>query len=188
MRNLILMAKILFIISCSRTGKTNKIEVIEPEFTVTANLDAPHNYCFEVEIDVVVKKDDIFHVFYKDLNDKDYSADRVVEQKIKGMENSQIVVFSIPEGIIPTGLRLDFGMNYVQSSIKLNTFIIRQERNELYFDEEMFIQLFKPNKHTMYDKQSKLISSRPIEGKYDPNFTSIDLHNITFSLIDRIIP
>lgn len=179
-----LTACTLCILSCVKTQKTKKIKASEPQIAIVVNHEVPSYYFFEVEMDVVVKKNDKFHLFYKDFNDSGYSSTRVLEQMIKGKENTQKVVFSIPEGVIPTGLRIDVGMNYSQAPIILNSLKIRYDRKEIYFNEEMFIQLFRPNKFTNYSKKNKTITTQPIDGKYDPNFSSINLEEITFSLLD----
>jgi hypothetical protein len=184
MRKFILTVGVLVIIACVKNKETKKTEETDPQITVVTNHEASGNYYFEVEMDVVVEKNDKFHLFYKDFNDSGYSSIRVLEQMIRGRENSQKVVFSIPEGVIPIGLRIDVGMNYSQSPIILNSLKIRYDRKEFYFNEEMFIQLFRPNKFTYYSKQNKTITTQPIDGKFDPHYISINLEEIIFSLLD----
>lgn len=180
-----LTACFLCILSCVRTKETKKTNVSEPQIAIVVNYEAPSYNFFEVEMDVIVKKNDKFHLFYKDFNDNGYSSTRVLEQMIKGKEHAQKIVFSIPEGVIPSGLRIDFGMNYSQLPITLNSLKIRYDRKEFYFNEEMFVQLFRPNKFTYYSKKNKTITSNPINGKYDPNYSSINLEEIVFSLIEE---
>tara|TARA_B110000967_G_C18900429_1_gene574488 strand:- start:6596 stop:7135 length:540 start_codon:yes stop_codon:yes gene_type:complete len=139
---------------------------------------------FEVIMDVVVKKNDKFHLFFKDLNVKDYSANRVLEKKINGIDQIQTIVFLIPVEVIPTGLRIDFGINYSQEPIALLGFKIRYDNNEFDFNENKFEQLFRPNKFVNYNEKTKLITTSSIQGQYDPNFESINLEEIVFSMLD----
>ncbi|MDA9334940.1 hypothetical protein N9Q89_02140 [Flavobacteriaceae bacterium] len=139
---------------------------------------------FEVIMDVVVKKNDKFHLFYKDLNAKDYSANRVLEKKINGIDQIQTIIFLIPAEVIPTGLRIDFGINYSQEPIALLGFKIRYDKNEFDFNENKFEQLFRPNKFVNYNEKTKLITTTSIQGQYDPNFESINLEEIVFSMLD----
>ena len=67
---------------------------------------------FRVTLDVVAKKNDDFCLLYTEdgsINFKDG-----VWQAVKGSESSQKVVFTLPQDVKPTQLRIDFGMNKEQ--------------------------------------------------------------------------
>jgi len=183
MERLFLIICLITAISCKPEKKVEK-ENIPVDSTITTNMKTEGEMYFEIIMDVVVLKDDKFHVFYKDFNDKGFSDERVVEAIVEGNKNSQKIVFAIPEGIIPVGLRIDFGSNYGQEPIKLNKLKIRFDRNEFDFNDGKFEQLFKPNKFVFYDERSKEIIAEPIDGVYDPNFVSINIEDIIFLLMD----
>lgn len=173
---------ILSLTSCKSDKKENKIESEKPTISINNDIEG-HSY-YEVIMDIVVLKDDKFHVFYKDFNNDGFSDQRVIEAVVKGSKDPQQVVFAIPEEIIPNGLRLDFGINYGQDPIKLNNLKIRFDKNEFDFNDGKFEQLFKPNKFVSYDVENQKIITEPIDGAYDPNFVSINLEDIVFSLMD----
>ncbi|MEO8933671.1 MAG: hypothetical protein ABI295_05140, partial [Xanthomarina sp.] len=108
MKRIILFICLISIVSCKSDKKTERIESFD-ENTITINAEIEGNMYFEIIMDVVVLKDDKFHVFYKDFNDEGFSEERVIEAIVKGNKNNQQVVFAIPEEVIPNGLRLDFG-------------------------------------------------------------------------------
>jgi len=74
---------------------------------------------FRVTLDVVTKKNDDFCVLY--TQDGSINFKDGVWQAVKGSNNSQKVVFTLPEGVKPTQLRIDFGMNKEQEDIILNS-------------------------------------------------------------------
>lgn len=75
---------------------------------------------FRVTLDVVAKKNDDFCLLYTE--DGSINFKEGVWQAIKGSNNSQKVVFTLPENVKPTQLRIDFGMNKEQEEIILNSF------------------------------------------------------------------
>ncbi|QFZ54434.1 hypothetical protein FEZ18_06310 [Oceanihabitans sp. IOP_32] len=183
MKQLVLLIGFVAFFACKSEKKKTQILETEDD-TIVVNNEIEGNQYFEVILDAVVKKDDKFHLFYKDFNSKEYSSKRVLEVIVKGSENSQKLVFSIPEGIIPNGLRLDFGVNYSQEPITLNNLKITYNNKEFYFNDGKFEQLFKPNKYIIYNEKDKLITTQPINGSYDPNFVSINIEDIVFSMLD----
>ncbi|EGV43072.1 hypothetical protein BZARG_1632 [Bizionia argentinensis JUB59] len=183
MKRLFLFFCFVSIISC-KSDKKEEQKTIPIDNTITTNTEIDGKMYFEIIMDAVVLKDDKFHVFYKDFNDGGFSGERVIEALVKGNVNNQQIIFAIPEEIIPNGLRLDFGVNYGQEPIKLNSLKIRFDKREFQFNDGKFEQLFKPNKFVIYGEKDKEIITEPIDGLYDPNFVSINLEDIIFSLMD----
>ncbi|MFV0565528.1 MAG: hypothetical protein ACK5NB_06830 [Flavobacteriaceae bacterium] len=183
MKKLILLFSLISVISCRDNKKENQ-NVVEEQYNVITNDSVADNLYYEVIIGVIVKQNDRFHLFYKDFNDDGYSSDRVIETIIKGSEINQQITFPIPEEVIPNGLRIDFGINYSQPPIILNSLKIRYNKKEFSFDDGKFEQLFRPNKFVSYNELEKKIVTEPIDGVYDPNFVSIDIGEIFFSLMD----
>lgn len=75
---------------------------------------------FIVTLDVIAKKNDDFCLLYTE--DGSINFKEGVWQSIKGSNNSQKLVFSLPDDAKPTQLRIDFGMNKEQEEIILNSF------------------------------------------------------------------
>lgn len=182
MKKIILLICFAAFVSCKLDKKEEQI--MPDKNLIITNNDIDGKLYFEVIMDVVVLKDDKFHLFYKDFNDNGYSDQRVIEAVVKGSEDNQQIVYAIPEEIMPIGLRLDFGINYNQEPIKLNKLKLRFDKKEFEFNDGKFEQLFRPNKFVSYDVENHKIVAEPIDGFYDPNFVSINLEDIVFSLID----
>jgi hypothetical protein len=65
---------------------------------------------FRVEVDVVATKDDTFSVFYTTNGTIDFNANEVIWYPVKGSANEQHLYADLPKDIIPSHLRLDFGL------------------------------------------------------------------------------
>ncbi|MHA7942474.1 hypothetical protein ACJOV8_005345 [Formosa sp. 3Alg 14/1] len=183
MRLLIILITLISFFSCKSEKKSSKdIEANDHQFVI--NNEVEGHLFYEIILDVVVKKDDKFHVFYKDFNNSGYAPERALMNEVKGSEDVQSIVFKIPEEIIPNGLRIDFGVNYSQEPIVLKNLKIRYDKKEFYFDDGKFEQLFKPSKYASYNNTAKLIVTQPIDGAYDPNFVSVNIEGIVFPMLD----
>lgn len=75
---------------------------------------------FIVTLDVVAKKNDDFCLLYSE--DGSINFKEGVWQAIKGSDNSQKVVFTLPSNVKPTQFRIDFGMNKEQEEVIFNSF------------------------------------------------------------------
>jgi hypothetical protein len=90
---------------------------------VKSNQDAKNNQTssvFRVTAKVVIKGDDTFSLFYTEDGSTDFKIDPIWVA-VKGSETEQNVVFSLPEDIIPTELRLDFGFKKNPQDITLRS-------------------------------------------------------------------
>lgn len=73
---------------------------------------------FKVTLNVVLKKDDHFSLYYSEDKTLNFNSEALWSE-VKGNENPQDVIFTLPEDVYPTDLRLDFGMNKQQDDIYL---------------------------------------------------------------------
>ena len=183
MRPLIILITLILFFSCKSEKKPTKV-IETPNNNFVINNEVEGHLFYEIILDVVVKKNDKFHLFYKDFNDNGYTSERVLEKEVRGSEDEQSIVFKIPEEIIPNGLRIDFGVNYSQEPIVLKNLKIRYDKKEFYFDDGKFEQLFKPSKYVSYNNTDKLIVTKPVGGAYDPNFVSVNIEGIVFPMLD----
>lgn len=107
---ILLLVTTLF--GCKNDSNNEKSNVENNQTEVSKN--------FKITLNVVVKKDDNFQVYYTEKSSNDFNEKESVWVEVKGSENAQDVVFNIPEDVIPTMFRLDFGVNEKQEDIKLN--------------------------------------------------------------------
>lgn len=100
---------------CKNEKSVDDLKVVIPE--VVDNT-------FKVVIDVIVKKDDDFALYYTEDGTINFYNIEPVWQGVKGSENSQQVTFIVPEDVSPTEVRLDFGLKNEQEDIILKNFTI----------------------------------------------------------------
>ena len=76
---------------------------------------------FKVTLKIIVKRDDDFSLFYTEDGSADFKGE-ALWLGVKGSSDEQEVTFTLPEDVIPTQLRLDFGMKQDQEEIILKGF------------------------------------------------------------------
>ena len=116
MRNRILGFLVLIsiiAIGCKKEKSVDELDIVKPE--VFDNL-------FKVTLDVVVKKDDDFSLYFKDGSSPDFKEP--IWTGVKGSETAQKVIFTIPDEIFPDELRLDFGMKKDQEDVILKSVLL----------------------------------------------------------------
>jgi hypothetical protein len=107
----ILAFTILFL-SCKEEKK-----VQEP-----AKQEEPKKEFFSVELDVTCPVKDDFVVYYTEDNTINFNEQNTYWNSVKGQPDLQKTVFNFKEEIIPTHIRLDFGINKEQKDIILEKF------------------------------------------------------------------
>jgi hypothetical protein len=112
---LILTLVSTFLIGCKNEKSVDSLEVVQEEV-----IDDK----FKVTLDVIVKKDDNFSIYYTEDGSIDFSKIPPIWIEVKGSEGSQKVVFNFPKEVKPTQLRLDFGMNEEQQDIVFESIIM----------------------------------------------------------------
>lgn len=116
MRNRILLAFILMssiFIGCKNEKSVDQLDVVNP--VVADNI-------FKVTIESIVKKDDDYSLYYTDGSSPDFKEP--LWTGVKGSENAQKTLFSIPDENFPSELRLDFGMKKDQEDIVLKSIVL----------------------------------------------------------------
>lgn len=113
----LLFITLLSIISC----KENKTEDKLNNESVAVEKD---NSIFKVSFDLVIKKNDNMHIYYTQDGTINFDEKNSVWMPVTGNENSQTVTFKLPEDVLPTAIRVDFGFgkNIEQSDVELKSF------------------------------------------------------------------
>jgi hypothetical protein len=65
---------------------------------------------FNVEVDVIAQTQDDFTIYYSEDNTNVFSGGKAIWCGVKGGLTPEKVVFDLPEQIVPTNIRLDFGI------------------------------------------------------------------------------
>ena len=128
---------------------------------------------FKIAIDLVIKKDDSLQLYYKDESMTDWVFDKCVTKIVKGSENSQEVIFDLPEDVLPSELRFDMGSNINQEEVQIKNFRMKYFDKSFEAKDTLFFQYFYPNEQIDYNRAKA--TAKPIvkEGTiYDPVFIS----------------
>jgi hypothetical protein len=106
----------LSLVSCKK-----EVDSKEPEKKVENEV---KDNLFRVGFNLIVKKDDNMHLYYTVDGSINFEEANSVWMPVKGNEAAQDVVFVIPDGIIPSKIRVDFGFgkNEAQSDVELKSF------------------------------------------------------------------
>ena len=77
---------------------------------------------FSMNMDVVIKKSDSIHIFYKDDGTINFNEAESFWVKVKGQDRNQKIAIDFPKETIPNQIRIDFSKNLKQREIIFNKF------------------------------------------------------------------
>lgn len=140
----------------------------EAEATKTEEKKEPTNV-FSITVDMVVKKDDSFQIYYMEDVNAEVNPSNYVDVPVKGSEQPQTIVFNLPEDVIPANIRFDLGGNKEQDPIKINSFKMSYLGKNFEALNEKFDFFFGYNPQVTFDKTTSTatMKAEPNEG-YDP--------------------
>jgi len=107
----------VFFIGCKNDKSADNSAVEKPEVVDNS---------FKVTVNVIVKKDDDFALFYTEDGSTDFKEEPIW-QGVKGNENEQQIKYSLPQDVFPTELRLDFGLKKDQEDIVLKSLVLEYQ-------------------------------------------------------------
>jgi hypothetical protein len=96
---------------------------------------------FRVGFNLIVNKDDNMHLYYTVDGSINFEEEKSVWMPVKGSDKPQDVIFALPEGVIPSLVRVDFGFgkNESQSDVDLKSFSLSYNgKKEVTSGQEMF--------------------------------------------------
>ncbi|WP_313805903.1 hypothetical protein [Flavobacterium sp.] len=123
---------------------------------------------FKVAFDLIIKKDDSLQLYFKDETMKDWVFDKCVTTVVKGSDNVQKVEFALPEDMMPTELRFDFGSNKEQEEIQIKNFKMQYFQKSFEAKDTLFYQYFIPNEYIDYNRNQAIAKPKVVNGNYDP--------------------
>jgi hypothetical protein len=131
---------------------------------------------FKIALDLVIKKDDSLQVFYCENGETEINGANTVWSSVKGNNNSQQVIFNLPEDVFPTKLRIDLSKNKDQDEIEIKGFTINYDKKSFSVKDTMFYQYFIPNEQIDWDRKKAIAKFKSKEGEFfDPQFGSREL-------------
>lgn len=130
-------------VACKNEKESNNEDKKSPEELVPT---------YDISFTMVVPKDDVLQLFYTEDGSIVFGDDRSVRSIVKGSPNAQEVIFKLPENVLPTNIRLDFGDNPEQGNIVLNNMKFSYLKNS-------FAKTFGPTEeitHYFYPQESQI--------------------------------
>ena len=137
-----------------------------------------------VYINMIVPKEDVFEVYYFEKGQDGFSSSNYVFKTIKGDPAPQDIYFELPEGVYPERLRLDFGKRRDQGEMKLNFIGLFYNQKEYVFSKSEIIKGFKPSKFMDFTTENMTLTTKIVDGRYDPYLYSMRVSNIVNYLLE----
>jgi hypothetical protein len=169
MRTKLIFASLILLLaftSCKKEDNKNEVKPIEVE---------TNKNNFQVTLTATVKADDNFQLYYsQDEYAVPYKEENSVWVAVKEQDNPQDIVFNLPEDVIPSYIRIDFGTNEQQKEIIVKNFKMKYYSKSFEAKDSLFFNYFIPNDCIkLVDKKNSTIQNiKSQEGTYDPLFYS----------------
>ena len=125
---------VLFVFSaCKNEGE---VEVVKKE---TAEVFEP-NFIIEVEAKVSTKDD--FAAYYTEDKSSNFDGSKAVWTGIAAGDNFQVIKLNLPQEIVPTNIRLDFGINKDQQNISVKEITMSFQGMSFEIKGDKFFEYF----------------------------------------------
>lgn len=145
-----------FFTGCKNDKSVDSLEVVKP--VVVDNT-------FKVTLNVIVKKDDDFALFFTQDGSTDFK-DAPIWQGVKGSENPQQIKYILPQDVYPTQLRLDFGLKNDQEDVTLKSVLLEYKDKKREIIGTELINFFRPDdSKCTFDPTTGVIKALVKEGK-----------------------
>lgn len=126
---------IIALTSCKKEGTKNE------ELPVL--IETSQN--FSVELHVIAQEEDNFAVYYTEDKSINFNGDNAAWSGVLAQSTSQTVMINLPEEILPTNLRIDFGINKEQTDIVLEKLKFDYLGKSFESKGSDFLKYFIPN-------------------------------------------
>ena len=150
-------------ISCNDSKKEEQAE--KPLKEVKLNV-------FEVELDVVSTNENMFVLHFLDGSNQWFNDEQAIWQGVKGNTEAQKVVLSLPDGVKPQDLRLDFCFEKVCGPVQINSVTLKYHDSMFKIVSKDFLEYFTPNEFIQFNAESMTATPVEVAGKKDPFFLS----------------
>lgn len=101
---------------------------------------------FKITFELKVKEGENLHLYYVEDGSLNFNEKNSIWRKIEGSKDFQEVVFTLPEEIMPTAIRIDlgYGKNLEQSPVDLKKFKISYFGKTIEANDGMIFDYFYP--------------------------------------------
>ena len=121
-----------------------------------------------LEIDITIKKDDLFQIFYKHAGENHFTEKNSIKKKIEGKSKKQKIEFHLSTDKPIKEIRIDIGENSKQELLEIKNINFKtiSKSKKLNIKDS-----FKPNEFIQFNKD-KFIETKTVNNRYDPYFIS----------------
>ena len=127
---------------------------------------------FDVELDVTSTEKNMIILYYLDGTSPWFTPEQTVWMGVEPKAESQTIVLSLPEGVPPTDLRLNYGFDKLKGPIQINEIRLKYQDKQFTIDKKSFEEYFTPNQYIKFDSATLLATPITVDGKMDPFFVS----------------
>jgi hypothetical protein len=121
---------------------------------------------FKVSLEVVVKKNDSFNLYFTEDGTIDFGKIQPISTKVIGNQSSQIVVFNIQNDVFPNEFRFDLGSNLEQDEIILKSIKFDfKGRSRKFIGSEIGMYFRSDGSNCIYDIATGSIKGKIVDGK-----------------------
>lgn len=172
----IVSISLLSLVSCKKEQTNNEnVDKIDQKEVAKQN--------FNVQVQASSSIQDDFALYFTEDGTVDFNGKNAVWSGIKGGNNSEIVNFELSEDIIPTHIRLDFGLKNNQDSVVVKNVKVNFYENSFEFIGSDFFKYFIEDKqfNTKIDVAKGTLTLLKKDGAYKtPYFypTQLTIDNI----------
>ena len=141
--------------SCKNEKDIDSLEIVRPQIV---------DDIFKVKLNVVVKKEDNFSLYFTTDGTTNFKADPLW-LNIKGSSEVQEIMFSLGKGITPSQLRLDFGMNKDQEDIVFKSIVFEYNNKKRIIEGQELGNFFRAdNNKCTFDSKTGVIKANIVNG------------------------
>jgi hypothetical protein len=142
---------LLVVLLIASSCKEDKKEEVQAE-------EIPVKQNFSVEVDLVASKTDDFTLYYTENNTNEFIGSQTSWKGVNGGNVEEKVTFDLPEQVVPTNIRLDFGIKNQDSVVIKNVKVsfysgIYEFKGSDFFNyfikDDQFLTKVDPAKGTM---------------------------------------
>ena len=163
-----LVVVVLFTSSCKENDQVGK----ENSQTKHENNQIKKNV-FIVEMNITNKEKDVICLYYKDNTISYFNNEMAIYKNIEKNENSQNIVFELPEGFLPNDFRFDLSHENEKQSMIVNNIKTPDEEVGRGVENFELDKFFTPNEGVVFSETNRSYSfKRNADGNYDPFLTT----------------
>lgn len=167
--NLVFLVLIMiFISSCKENDQTSK-----EDNQIDNQFNQIKKDVFVVEMNITNFEKDVICLYYKDNTISYFNNDMAIYKNIEKNENSQNIVFELPEGFLPNDFRFDLSHENEKQSMIVNNikFTLNGETFEIKNGE--LDKFLTPNEGVMFNESNRTYTfHKNADGNYDPFLTT----------------